>query len=134
MSVPKNNGEITEAYKSKILAIRNYKSDKKEFLVDDFTDIGVLEKILEEIDTGESDITPAGKSFLEEYFGFDKLASILLERKIFLTSPNPSSLRGLVSWFETLEPMNTITFIEKSKDNISDEQSLREDLLPPKGI
>lgn len=114
-----NKEQILIAFKDKILAIRNYRSEKKEFLVRDFVDQKILEEVLEEIETGESDITPAGKSFLGVYYGFDTLATIFEKPQM---------------WFLELKPMEVITFIEESKGNKVSEQNLRVDLLPPENI
>jgi hypothetical protein len=103
-----SKAELVKAYDSKILAIRLYKSSKQEFRVNDFLDPQALSIILEEITTGESDITPAGKAFLEQYYGNEELT------------------RNMV-------PMETLRFIEESKGNIQPGQGLREELLPPNG-
>lgn len=128
-----NNEQIIQANRPKILAVRNYKSDKEKFVVDDFLVLENLENILVEVANGESDITPAGKSFLEKYYGFENLANILLTRGK-LPEYTEFSADKLRSWLENLEPMETITFIEESRGNIVKGQPLKEDLLPPKDI
>lgn len=130
----KSNEQIVQAYKTKILAVRNYESDKEEFAVDDFIVLENLEEVLDEIDTGESDITPAGKSFLEKYYGFDKLSDLLSSRNKLLESIGEFSVNDLRSWLENLEPMVTATFIAKSRGIITEGQLLREEFLPPKDI
>ena len=59
------NQAIIAAFQSKILGVRNYKSDKDEFVFADFIDMRVLADFLTEVFTTESDITPAGKVFLD---------------------------------------------------------------------
>jgi hypothetical protein len=71
-----------DPHAKKILGVRNYRSDKKEFSVFDFADIDVLESFLEEVSTGESDITPAGKSFLEKHYGLNNLSELLHRRGV----------------------------------------------------
>jgi hypothetical protein len=130
------NEKIITAYKYKTLGVRNYSSDKKEFFVEDFINDKILDDFLDEVDTGESDITPAGKAFIENYFGFGNLARALLIRNKFFLSKKyvPERLNEVKSWIENLVPMETITFIEKARGNIKEGDSLREDLLPPKNI
>ncbi len=129
-----NNAEqLKELFKNKILGIRNYKSDKKEFSADDFTDFKILVDFLWEVDTGESDITPAGQSFMEKYFGFDELAKMLVSKGYNLPPENTETNEQSVSaWLKSLEPMQTISFIEQARGNIQNGAALREDLLPPK--
>jgi hypothetical protein len=120
--------ELVAAFRGKILGICNYPSDKGEFSVDDFLDLKVLEGFLQEVSTGESDITPAGKAFLERYFGFAELASELSDA--FLTNVG---VRGseLPTWLESLVPMEIMRFVEEARGNIKAGSRLREDLLPP---
>lgn len=122
---------IYQLYKNKILAIRNYKSDKKHFTVDDFIDLNILGKVLDEVDTGESDITPAGKSFIEKYYGFEGLAKILFKQNVLTEAIKELSFEELISWLGSLEPMSTINFIETARGNVKKGQALRKDLLPP---
>lgn len=129
-----NRDKAYQLFKNKILAIRNYKSDKNEFTVDDFIDLKVLGKILDEIDTGESDITPAGKVFLKKYYGNKGLANKLVMQKVLTESIKGFSSDELMAWLDNLVPMETISFIETSRGNIKQGQRLREDLLPPKDL
>jgi hypothetical protein len=62
-----------DPHAKKILGVRSYRSDKNEFSAFDFADIDVLESFLEEVWTGESDITPAGRAFLEKHYGLNNL-------------------------------------------------------------
>ena len=109
---------INQNYTNKILAIRNYNSDKKEFGVADFQDLTQLKKIISEILTGESDITPAGKMFLQTYYGFDKLSNMF-------------NSEFSKEWLEGIVPMETIAFIEECRGNNVSNNNLREVLLPP---
>lgn len=128
-----NREQARKKYKNKILAIRNYKSDKKHFTVDDFTDLKTLGKILDEIDTSESDITPAGKAFIRNYYGVQGLASLLITQDILTEAIKDLSFEELTKWLETVEPMFTINFIETARGNVKKGETLREDLLPPDG-
>lgn len=125
---------VYQLYKNKILAVRNYQSDKKHFTVDDFTDMKSLGIVLDEVDTGESDITPAGKSFIEKYYGFAGLAKILVTQNVLTEAIKDLSFQELILWLKSLEPMFTINFIETVRGNVKKGQKLREDLLPPKDL
>lgn len=122
---------VYQLYKNKIFAIRNYESDKKHFTVADFIDLKLLGKVLDEVDTGESDITPAGKAFIEKYYGFAGLAKLLVVQNVLTEAIKDLSYEELISWLESLEPMFTINFIETARGNVKKGQSLGEDLLPP---
>ena len=116
----------------KILGVRNYRSDKKEFSVFDFAEIDVLESFLEEVWTGESDITPAGKSFLEKHYGLNNLSELLHSRRsarrFLYKGDSPARIE---EWLKNLEPMGTMAFIEEARGNIKPGAKLRADLLPP---
>jgi hypothetical protein len=121
-----------DPHAEKILGVRNYRSDKNEFSVFDFADIDVLESFLEEVSTGESDITPAGKSFLEKHYGLNNLSELLHRRGIahrFVYKGD--SPAGIEEWLKNLEPMGTRAFIEEARGNIKPGAKLRADLLPP---
>lgn len=47
-----------------VLGVRNYNSDKSEFFKTDFLNVDELRVFLNEVATGESDITQKGKDFL----------------------------------------------------------------------
>lgn len=123
--------DFVRAYTNKILGVRNYASDKKEFNVCDFIDLEILAKFLDEVDTSESDISPAGKSFIKKYYGFSNLARLLVGQKLLNEAIADYSIDELTHWLENLEPMQAITFIEKSRGNIFDNQLLKEEWLPP---
>jgi hypothetical protein len=125
---------VYQLYKDKILAIRNYQSDKIHFNVADFINLKILGRVLDEVDTGESDITPAGKSFIEKYYGFTGLAKILVKQNVLTEAIKDLSFEELISWLESLNPMFTINFIETARGNVKKGQKLREDLLPPKDL
>lgn len=130
-----NKDNISRAFADKILGVRNYKSQKKEFFVDDFLDEKLLDDFLDEVYLEESDITPAGKSFLKNYFGFENLAINLLKRNKFFLSIDTSSntaIKEISFWLKNLEPMKIVRFIEESKGTIDENTSLIEELLPPK--
>ena len=110
-------------FNEKILAVRHYASNKREFLVEDFLNPTVLLDIMDEVQTGESDITPAGKKFLEIYYSDEELKELL------------NSLDDdAANWVHTLVPMEMGTFIAQAKGQIStddNEPALNPKLLPP---
>lgn len=131
MNIPNKKEQFIHQFSNKILGLRNYRSSKKEFATDDFVNLEVLESFLEEVFNGESDLTPAGKSFLEKYFGFDELADLLVKRGKFSISHQCSQQAEISSWLKKTIPMEIMRFIEKSRGNITDDTTLRHDLLPP---
>jgi hypothetical protein len=120
-------------YKNKILAVRNYKSEKHEFSTEDFIKLQTLASILDEVATGESDITPAGKSFIAQYYGFHNLADLLISENTLTESIADLSSDKLRLWLENLKPMEIIRFVMESKGVIHEGQPLNEKLLPPTG-
>lgn len=124
--------KIIAAFEKKILGIRNYVHEKSEFFVPDFLDIAELDYFLGEVTTGESDISPAGKVFLEKYYGFEQIAKQLFEKKgAFYSEGCFKSEAEMINWFKEVVPMEAMTFIETARGNIDGESTLREDLLPP---
>lgn len=130
--------EIKKLYRSKILAVRNYESEKDVYTVDDFLDPPTLVDIFEELFTGESDISPAGKSFVELYFDPEVFARTLVAVNFLRTVIRPASetayYQGLLSWIKDIEPMEIATFIANAQGVDVDAESLEEDLLPPSGV
>jgi len=129
-------GRVKKLYETKILAVRNYKSDKYEFRVNDFLNLGELSQILEEIDTRESDITPAGHTFLKEYYGYRNVAKkMILGDDRYLYDPKDEKtnekIDNYASWLENLEPMWTVRFFEESRGNIEPGANLIEELTSP---
>lgn len=122
--------DLKNRYKAKILGIRNYNHSKNEFFVSDFEDLEILEEFLDELDTGESDITPAGKKFLELFYGYKELGSVLAQRgnlkEFTVTSPEEFDI-----WLSHKEPMEIMRFIETARGNIDENSTLREELMPP---
>src|SRR5262245_16852403 len=125
---------IVVAFQEKILGVRLYKSDKKQFFVSDFLEMGVLKDFLTEVSTGESDITPAGKVFLDKYYGFDDLAADIALEGDFALTRELSTAEEMLEWLKNLEPLQTITFIEEARGNIKPGARLRTDLLPPDDV
>ncbi len=127
--------EIVAVFEKKILGVRNYAHEKSEFFVPDFLNIDELDHFLGQVTNGESDISPAGKVFLEKYYGLEQLAKLLFNMKgNFYREGFFKSEVEMIRWLKEVTPMGAITFIETSRGNINDGTTLREDLLPPKDI
>jgi hypothetical protein len=127
--------DLLKAYSGKILGVRLYKSDKQELLVDDFMVIDVLDEFLAEVSASECDITPAGKSFLERYFGLERVAQMMAQRKAeFSREMGERSVDDIRRWLADLRPMEVATFIEEARGNLKEGATLRSDLLPPEEV
>lgn len=125
--------QLRDAYKGKILAVRNYADDQQEFFVVDFEDKDQLDKVLGEVATGESDITPAGKDFLDTFYGFDALAAALFAKRGFMRAElGAQTPEGIAMWLREIEPMAARSLIENASGMIDSEEPLRDDLLPPR--
>ncbi len=129
--------QLLSAYKSKILGIRNYNSTKTEFDSSDLTNNKMLARFLEEVFTGESDITPAGLAFLESYYGeMKKVAKIKISQETSFASHSrikkAKMVKDCVEWLASITPMETREFIESSRGNINENSKLKDSLLPPK--
>jgi len=122
---------ILKAFAAKILGVRNYKSEKKQFDVADFVQNDTLDLFLNEVLTGESDITPAGKTFIERYYGFARLAIDLAERATLIEFAKRAGSDELYGWLKNIQPMETILFIEQARGRIGPGATLNADLLPP---
>jgi hypothetical protein len=127
-----NREVILKAFATKILGVRNYKAEKKNFYVGDLIQNETLDRFLNEVRTGESDITPAGKAFIERYYGYEKLAMDLAERATLREFGRERATSDeLHTWLKALEPMKTVSFIEQARGRISAGATLKPDLLPP---
>jgi hypothetical protein len=125
--------KLEELFKEKILAVRNYASNQTEFRIDDFKDISKLDSILGEVSTAESDITPAGKAFIQQYYKMDELAKKLFNEgnKHLFHEIGAESSNDIKEWLLAVKPMESVTFIEQARGKIERDEPLREDLLPP---
>ncbi len=125
--------QVLAAYREKLLGIRNYRHvTKQEFRADDFLDQKILFEFLEEVDTCESDITPAGKAFLASYYGLKELSATLAkDGGLTNTLETPEQIQA---WLEKLEPMEITRFVEEARGTVTKNTPLRADLLPPENI
>jgi|SRR6185436_6660303 len=129
---PLHSEKTLAAFAGKILGVRNYRQAKSVFTVSDFADRATLADFLEEVRTCESDITPAGKSFLERYYGFEQAAAVISEGR---PAADPLSIQAkAVQWLIELEPMATSRFIGEASGKIQPGAALRPELLPPEEI
>jgi hypothetical protein len=129
------NHEVVERYASKILGIRNYRSHQQEFHARDLIDLAVLADLLQEVQSGESDITPAGLAFLSQYYGADFLSRSLVTAgyKFYYVSAcsHEVQVNAWRDWLQTVVPMELSRFIETARGTISLGSELRDDLMPP---
>jgi hypothetical protein len=103
-------------HKDQLLGYRNYKAFKKEFYKSDFDKIKILQKFLNEVLTGESDITPEGISYIREEMGMDVISrgladsGGLIEDRLFTSEEIKERL-------SRLEPYETQRFINSAKQS-----------------
>lgn len=126
-----NKNKIKEKYKDKILGVRLYPHEKSEFYLSDFLSLDLICPVMGEFYTCESDITPAGKAFIEEYYGFSNLASLLIDKGKLKESISEYNVEELTNWLVNLIPMESLRFINESRGTIAPGQSLNERLNPP---
>ncbi|MES2971429.1 MAG: hypothetical protein V4702_03855 [Patescibacteria group bacterium] len=127
---------IKKSYRSKILAVRNYQADKEEFTIDDFIDQQSLIDIIIEINEAVCDITPAGKVFLKEYYGYESIAKMFVNADINLYAPKEKLKDGKLAaytwWLENMKPMEiTMLIAEARGEVINKDTKLKKILMPP---
>lgn len=127
-----NKESLINLFKNKILGVRNYKSNKEVFLVSDFLDEKTLDMFLDEVYSGESDLSPAGKCFIENYFGFKNLATSVSNRNpSFLSERSPNNIVMIENWLKDLLPMQISKFVGEARGELEKDAKLRDELLPP---
>lgn len=70
--------EAIQNFEGKILGVCNYKKDDQSY-VNDFVDKQKLLDFIWELESGESTLTKIGYTFLEEYYGLNELAKMILQ-------------------------------------------------------
>ena len=108
--------DILSKYSEKVLAIRLYKSENQKFHSNDFLRLDVLKNCLNEVITGESDLTEDGKNFLSEYYSLEELAQSLVEiggldEGPFLTK------NQIMDWFKSVKALDTLDFIDSVRES-----------------
>jgi hypothetical protein len=111
--------------------VRNYRAEKSHFLPDDFTDMESLQDIFEEISNGEADLTPAGKAFLEQYYGLTALAQDLHAQGWWINKPNMTT-QEIEAWLKDIVPMEISNFISDARGYPPEGKGLPDSFLPPK--
>ena len=103
---------IIQKYIGKILGIRLYKAEEQKYFVEDFKNIKILQEYLNEVCNSESDLTPIGKRFLEEYYGLDKLGKLLADHG-GIDDGTISSADEIVKRISNIIPLDTHDFINE---------------------
>lgn len=117
------NKVITEKhlrYNGKILGIRNYEAAKDKFYTNDFINFNTLYDFIWEVSEGESDFTPAGIAFLNEYYGFQNLAERYRQSGKQLPphgggKSEKERINNFVKYMNSIVPMETAFFIAESQ-------------------
>ncbi|MBT4210075.1 MAG: hypothetical protein HOE19_04150 [Candidatus Komeilibacteria bacterium] len=87
---------IVKNFEGKILGVCNYKKDDESYVAD-FLDKKKLLDFIWELESGESTLTKTGYTFLEEYYGLDELAKMILQE-----NPNfpEKTEKGILTWLK----------------------------------
>ena len=93
------------------LAVRNYHHEKKFFHEDDFSSLPSLILVLNEVVTGESDLTVEGKKFLEERYGYNELAKKIIQHGGLLELSDGQNVEAVESALEKIQPMENRDFM-----------------------
>ncbi len=93
------------------LAVRNYRHEKKFFHEDDFSSLPNLILVLNEVITGESDLTLEGKRFLEERYGYNDLAKKIVQNGGLLELTDGQNIEAVESALEKIQPMENRDFM-----------------------
>ena len=135
------NGNSIELFRGKILGVRNYEADKTEFCLTDFSDNRILLDFLNEVSTGESDITPAGYTFLNQQLDLRKVAEGARKDGVALPpygrgKTDEERIGYFLEFIRNLQPMETALFIAEtswgsSKDGSKPTLDNIDEKLPP---
>lgn len=142
-SINKETTERFSRYGDKILGIRNYEAEKDEFYATDFINRNTLYDFMWEVSDGESDFTPAGIVFLNEYFDFQELASQFRQSGKQLPphgegQSEKERISKFIDYMKNVEPMETALFIAEAqwgksnqKGNKPSIENIDDRFLPP---
>lgn len=111
--------KVLLSYRDQVLAVPLYSSAKRAaYYSEDFLELDSLVFIMNEVLSGESDITVQGKKFIKEFFGHENLAHKLIKSSQFRFN---YSEQQLAEYFAKMEPNEIGNFIRecrnKSKKN-----------------
>lgn len=95
----------------KPLAIRNYHHDKKFFDEIDFHSLPSLVLILNEVITGESDLTVDGKTFLEKHYGYRELAQKIVTHGGLIELTDGQNTDAIEIALKRIRPMENRDFM-----------------------
>lgn len=140
------NKTVTEKhlrYNGKILGLRNYETEKDKFYTIDFINFNTLYGFIWEVSEGESDFTPAGIAFLNEYYNFQNLAEQYRQSGRQLPphgggKSEKERVNEFVKYMNSIAPMETTLFIADSQfieneNNVKPSlDNLDDRLQPPK--
>lgn len=107
---------MVDQCKDKVLGIRLYKdkAGKQKFFLDDFLDKFILTEFLAELLTDECDLTPEGKKFLEDRYGFDELGRMMVGKAHLVGEWDTPE--GIAKLLKGKKPMEISEFIQEARD------------------
>lgn len=111
----KTQKQIIDKYAGRILAYTLYAQGPGAYYIKDFINIDYLKyPVLGEISDHESDITSDGYNFLQEYYGFSKLASILHYMDWYSEEYNTAG--DILTFLKNMQPYEATGLIEKARN------------------
>lgn len=96
------------------LALRNYSSEKKIFYEEDFLNLSLLIEILNEVLTGESDLTVQGKTYLEHRISSNNLAQLIADKGGLDELKNGTNREDIETALKNMIPLQTFNFIQEA--------------------
>lgn len=97
------------------LAVRNYRHEKKIFNEEDFSSLPTLILILNEVLTGESDLTMEGKKFIENRYDYLDLANKIAQHGGLIELKNGRDISAIEKAIRNITPMETYNFIQEEE-------------------
>jgi hypothetical protein len=98
------------------LAIRNYAHSKSFFDDEDFQSVEVVISVLNEVLTGECDLTSQGKIYLEDKYGYVKLAQEIVNCGGLVELENGKDVKSVELFLQNIKPMETSDFIQSNHE------------------
>lgn len=94
------NIKIINQYKGKVLAVENFGSNRKKF-AEDFSEQDSLLYELQQLNSHELSLTDEGVQFLDDFYGLEAIAELILERRKNGISYKYDNKKDIVEWIKS---------------------------------